>query len=223
MDDFSRFTWVRFLKGTSDTAKVCISLCLSLQREQGKNIVRIRSDHGKKFVNEELNNFYEEEGIHHEYSTPLTPQQNGVVERKNRTLREMARVMIHAKSLSLHFWAEAVNTACHIHNRITTRSGTTITLYKLWKGRKPNAKHFHVFGSTCYTLVDKEYHKKWDVKSEKRIFLDVAAKDYEQTYKRIDDDDELAPKVTMVPEIAAADVPIADTCVNNFEDDSKLT
>ena len=51
----------------------------------------------------------------------------------------------------------------------------------------------------------------------------MAAKDYEQTYKRIDDDDELAPKVTMVPEIAAADVPIADTCVNNFEDDSKLT
>ncbi|KAA0038999.1 envelope-like protein [Cucumis melo var. makuwa] len=91
VDDFSRFTWVRFLKGKSDTPKVCISLCLILQREKEVKIVRIRSDHGKEFKNEDLNNFYDFEGIHHEYSTPITPQQNGVVERKNRTLQEMAR------------------------------------------------------------------------------------------------------------------------------------
>ncbi|TYK22560.1 F5J5.1 [Cucumis melo var. makuwa] len=64
-------------------------------REKGVKIVRIRSDHGKEFKNEDLNNFCDFEGIHHEYSTPITPQQNGVVERKNRTLQEMARVMIH--------------------------------------------------------------------------------------------------------------------------------
>ena len=110
VDDFSRFT-IRFLKGKS----VYIILCLSLQREKGKNIVQMMSDHGKKFENEELNYFYEMEGIHYEYSAPLTPQQNGVVERKNRTLQEMAPVMIHAKSLSLHFFTEAVNTTCHIH------------------------------------------------------------------------------------------------------------
>ncbi|KAA0058404.1 gag-pol polyprotein [Cucumis melo var. makuwa] len=73
MDDFSHFTWIRFLRKKSDTAKVCISLCLSLQREQGKNIVQIRSDHGKEFENAELDNFCEAEGIHHEYSAPLTP------------------------------------------------------------------------------------------------------------------------------------------------------
>ncbi|KAA0059858.1 gag-pol polyprotein [Cucumis melo var. makuwa] len=157
----------------------------------------------------------------------------------------MARVMIHVKSLPLHFWAEAVNTACHIHNKITIRSGTTITLYELWKGRKLNVKYLHVFG-TCYTLADREYHRKWDVKSEKRIFLgysqnsrayrvfnnktivvmetiNVVVNDYEQTYKQTDDDDELVPKVTMVLEIVVVDVPIADTRVNNFEDDSKLT
>ncbi|TYK06552.1 F5J5.1 [Cucumis melo var. makuwa] len=71
VDDFSRFTWVRFLKGKSDTAKVCINLCLSLQHEQGKSIIRIRNDHGKEFENEELDNFCEVEGIHHEYSAPL--------------------------------------------------------------------------------------------------------------------------------------------------------
>ncbi|KAA0067336.1 gag-pol polyprotein [Cucumis melo var. makuwa] len=97
-------------------------------------------DHGKEFDIEDLNKFCQTEGIHHEFAAPITPQQNGVVERKNRMLQEMARVMIHAKNLPLNFWTEAVNTACHIHNRVTTRSGTTVTLYELWKGRKPNVK-----------------------------------------------------------------------------------
>ena len=79
--------------------------------------------------------------------------------------------MIHAKNLPLHFLAEAINTACHIHNRITTRSGTNVTLYELWKGRKPNVKYFHIFGSTCYILADREYHRKWDAKSEHGLFL----------------------------------------------------
>jgi len=78
---------------------------------------------------------------------PITPRKNGVVERKNRTLQESARVMLHAKHLPYRFWAEAMNTACHIHNRVTLRAGTTTTLYELWKGRKPTIKYFHVFGS----------------------------------------------------------------------------
>ncbi|TYK21969.1 putative gag-pol polyprotein [Cucumis melo var. makuwa] len=154
--------------------------------------------------------------------------------------------MIHVKSLPLHFWAEAVNIACHIHNIITTRSGTTVTLYELWKGRKPNVMYFHVFGSTCYILANREYHRKWDAKLEEGIFLgysqnrraykvfnnrttvvmetiNVVVNDYEQTYKRIDDDDEVAPKVTMVLEVAAADAPIANTSVNSFKDGSKST
>ena len=68
--------------------------------------------------------------------------------------------MIHAKSLPLQFWAEVVNTVCHIHNRNTTHSGTTVTLYELLKGTKPNVKYFHVFGSACYILADREYHRK---------------------------------------------------------------
>ncbi|KAA0037651.1 gag-pol polyprotein [Cucumis melo var. makuwa] len=66
VDDYSKFTRVRFLKGKSDTVKLCISLCLNLQREKGQKIIRIRSDYGKEFDNEDLNNFYQTEGIHHE-------------------------------------------------------------------------------------------------------------------------------------------------------------
>ncbi|KAA0059760.1 gag-pol polyprotein [Cucumis melo var. makuwa] len=110
-------------------------------------------------------------GIFHEFSAPLTPQQNGVVERRNRTLQEMARVMIHAKQLSIQFWAEALNTTCHIHNRVILRSRTTTTSYELWKGRKPNVKYFHIFGSTCFILSDRDHRRKWNSKSDRGIFL----------------------------------------------------
>jgi len=79
--------------------------------------------------------------------------------------------MFHDKHLPYRFWAEAMNTACHIHNRVTLRSGTTTTLYGLWKGRKPNVKYFHVFGSKCYILSDRDYRRKMDPKSAEGIFL----------------------------------------------------
>ena len=79
--------------------------------------------------------------------------------------------MIHAKKLPYHFWAEAMNTACYIHNRVTIRSGTSVTLYELWKGRKPTVKYFHVFGSKCYILADREQRRKMDPKSDEGIFL----------------------------------------------------
>jgi len=58
-----------------------------------------------------------------------------------------------------------MNIACHVHNRVTLRAGTTTTLYELWKGRKPTMKYFHVFGSKCYILEDRDYRRKMDPKS----------------------------------------------------------
>ncbi|KAI5426708.1 hypothetical protein KIW84_032223 [Lathyrus oleraceus] len=110
-------------------------------------------------------------GIDHEFSSSITPQQNGAVVRKNRTLQESARVMLHAKHLPYHFWAEAMNISCYIHNRVTLRIGTPTTLYELWKGRKPIVKYFHVFGSKCYILADREQIRKMDPKSDEGIFL----------------------------------------------------
>ena len=138
---------------------------MKLQHEQGKNIIHIRIDHGKEFENVEFNKFYDEEGIHHEYFAHLIPQQNGVVERKNKTLQEMARVMLHAKKIVLHFLLEALNTARHIHNRITTRSGITITLYELLKGRKPNVKYFMFWGYLLLMGKTTEKHAAEDIGS----------------------------------------------------------
>ena len=97
--------------------------------------------------------------------------QNGVVERKDKTHQEPARVMLNAKHLPYHFWAKAMNTTCHIHNMFTLRTGTTTTLYELWKGRKHTVKYFHVFGSKCYILSDRDYKRKMDPKSDEAIFL----------------------------------------------------
>ncbi|KAA0053605.1 gag-pol polyprotein [Cucumis melo var. makuwa] len=93
VDDYSRYTWDCFLKGKTYTVEICKNLCLKLQREKGKKITRIQSDHGKEFDNESFNSFCLLEGIHHEFSAPITPQQNGLVERKNRTLQEMTHVI----------------------------------------------------------------------------------------------------------------------------------
>ena len=146
-------------------------MCHKIQREKDYGIVRIRSDHGKEFENSKFEEFCTSDRISHEYSSPITPQQKGVVERKNRTIQECARVMLHAKKLPLYFWAEAMNTACYIHNRVTIRSGTSVTLYELWKGRKPSVKYLYVFGSKCYILAYRESRRKLDAKSDEGIFL----------------------------------------------------
>ncbi|XP_045792093.1 uncharacterized protein LOC123886861 [Trifolium pratense] len=174
VDDFSRYTWINFSREKSETFDVFKDLCAQLQREKDNVVLRIRSDHGKEFENSKFSDFCASEGIVHEFSSPITPQQNGVAERKNRTLKESARVMLHAKKLPYMFWAEAMSTACYIHNRVTLRANTTTTLYELWKGKKPTVKHFHVFGSKCYILTDREPRKKLDPKSEEGIFLGYA-------------------------------------------------
>ena len=87
-DDFSRFTWVKFIREKLDNVDVLKELCTQLQREKGFGIVRIKSDHGTEFENAKFNEYCSDEGIKDEFSSPITPQQNGVVERKNMTLQE---------------------------------------------------------------------------------------------------------------------------------------
>ncbi|XP_057785954.1 uncharacterized protein LOC131003485 [Salvia miltiorrhiza] len=111
VDDFSRFTWVLFLKDKSEAFEKFKTLCLKLEKDKEVYVKRIKSDHGREFENSEFDKFREEKGITHEYSAPKTPHQNGVVERKNRTLQDMVRTMMKAKNIATNFWAEAMNTA----------------------------------------------------------------------------------------------------------------
>ncbi|XP_013632638.1 PREDICTED: uncharacterized protein LOC106338144 [Brassica oleracea var. oleracea] len=108
----SRYTWVDFLRNKSDALESFRILALQLKQDKG-GIIQIKSDHGGEFQNEQFDKFCHSQGIRHQYAAPRTPQQNGVVERKNRTLQEMARAMLCGNSVPSGFWAEAINTACY--------------------------------------------------------------------------------------------------------------
>jgi hypothetical protein len=131
VDDFSRYTWVIPLQKKSDAFDAAQHLFKKIQIEQNCQIIRIRSDHGREFENTKFEEFCLSYGIKWEFSSPITLQQNGVVERKNRVIQEMARVMIHSKNLVQHFWGEAVNIAFHIINRVYLRPETNKTLYEI--------------------------------------------------------------------------------------------
>ena len=118
VDDFSRYTWVEFFREKLEACEKLETLCKRLQNEKGVPIVKIRRDHGKEFENVRFESFCEKNGIKREFSAPKTPRQNGVVERKNRVIQEMARVMLLNKQIPQRFWRETMNTSCHIGNRI---------------------------------------------------------------------------------------------------------
>ena len=103
VDDFSRYTWVLFLAHKNGVFHEFSKLCRKIQNEKGFTISCIRSDHGREFVNVEFESFCDEQGIEHTFSTLRTPQKNGVVERKNRTLQEIERTILHENNLPNYF------------------------------------------------------------------------------------------------------------------------
>jgi hypothetical protein len=110
-------------------------------------------------------------GIKRQLSIARTPQQNGVVERKNRTLQEMDRTMLMDSKLIDIFWTHAVHTTVHIQNRVMLRNNTDKTPYELWKGRPANVKHFRIFGSKCYIKREDGRMGKFDSRVDKGVLV----------------------------------------------------
>ncbi|CAH9088992.1 unnamed protein product [Cuscuta europaea] len=172
VDDYSRYTWTIFLKKKNETEKKLPELMKLIQNEKSLSIQKIRSDRGTEFLNSIIIQYCEENGIHHQTSAARTPQQNGVAERRNRTLKEDGRTILESVGLPKRFWAEAINTVCYTQNRSLIHKTHKKTSYELWKERKPNVSHFHVFGSKCFILNNgKDYLKPFDPKSDEGIFL----------------------------------------------------
>jgi hypothetical protein len=141
------------------------------QNEFGLRIKKIRSDNGTEFENSQIECFLEDEGIKHEFSSPYTPQQNGVVERKNITLLDMARTMLDEYKTSDWFWAEAINTACYAINRLYLHQILKKTSYELLTSKKPNVSYFRVFGSKCFILVKRGRKSKFAPKAIEGFLL----------------------------------------------------
>ena len=135
----------------------------------------IRSDNDSEFKNYTLNDFLSDEGIRHQYSAAYTPQQNGVAERKNRTLMDMARTMLAEHKSPYNFWAEAISTACHSANRLYLHKLLNKTPYEILTGNKPNISYFKVFGCKCFYLIKGLRLSKFDSKALEGIFVGYGA------------------------------------------------
>nr|GEX62132.1 retrovirus-related Pol polyprotein from transposon TNT 1-94 [Tanacetum cinerariifolium] len=132
---------------------------------------RVRTDNGTEFKNKTLAKFFDEVGITQQFSAARTPQQNGVVERRNRTLVEAARTMLTFANLPSFLWAEAIVTACFTQNCSIIHKCFDKTPYELINKRKPNIKFFCVFGCRCYLLNDYEDVGKLKAKRDIRVFV----------------------------------------------------
>ncbi|KAF1318635.1 Integrase catalytic core protein, partial [Globisporangium splendens] len=170
VDDYSRHVSVYFMKKKSEALDKFKIFKSELENLTDCKIKRLRSDNGGEYTSKRFVDYLVGFGIKHEKTVPYTPQQNGMAERMNRTLVEMARCMLYHESVDKKWWAEAVNTAAWIINRIPN-SVNTKTPHELIYGRRPNMKNLKVFGALGYAHIPKEKRKKLDAKAFKCRFL----------------------------------------------------
>ncbi|KAJ9547073.1 hypothetical protein OSB04_019616 [Centaurea solstitialis] len=164
VDDFSRYTWANL--------KVKVT----------------RSDNGTKFKNSDIKSFCDEKGIDKQYSAPRTPQHDGVAERRNRTLIEAARSLLAYPKLPITIWAEAVNTACYVQNRVMIVKSQWKTLYEIFKKKKAFIGFFKPFGCFCTILNTKSHLGKFESRSEEG-FLCKGYKVFNSTSRIIEERD----------------------------------
>ncbi|GJR18086.1 retrovirus-related pol polyprotein from transposon TNT 1-94 [Tanacetum coccineum] len=171
VDDYSRYTWVYFLRSKDETPEIIKKFIAQAQLNYKAKVCKIRTDNGTEFKNTTLKAHYEKLGIMQQFSIARTPQQNGVVERRNRTLVEAARTMLIFSRLPEFLWAEAVATTCFTQNRSIIHTRYNKTPYELLRGRKPNIAYFHVFGSLCYPTNDRDDLGKMKPKADIGVFI----------------------------------------------------
>ncbi|GJY01972.1 putative ribonuclease H-like domain-containing protein [Tanacetum coccineum] len=170
-DDYSKFTWVFFLASKNETSGIFKSFITEIENLVDKKVKIIRSDNGTEFKKKVMSEFCEKKGIKREFSIARTPQQNGVAERRNRTLIEAAKTMLADSKLPTIFWAEAVNTACYVQNRVLVVKPYNKTPYELFRGRTPALGFMRPFGCHATILNTLDYLGKFDGKSDEGFFV----------------------------------------------------
>lgn len=174
IDDFSRKGWVYFLIKKSEAFDMFKIFKTKVEKETGLVIKSLRSDRGGEFTSNEFNYYCESMGIKRQLTTAYTPQQNGVAERRNRTLLNMVRCLLFEKNMPKWFWAEAANWACHILNRCATSTLIDMVPEEVWSGIKPNINHFKIFESIGFVHIPSQLRSKLEERSHKCIFLGIS-------------------------------------------------
>lgn len=141
-----------------------------VETKTGFKIKCLRSNHSGEFISSEFNNFCDKHGIRRQFSALKTPQQNRVVERKNRSILDVSRKMMMEANLPHIYWREAVRTMVYTFNKVHIKGETGKTPYELWFGNTPIVKYFKIFGSKCYIKRDDNIGK-FNPRSDEGIFL----------------------------------------------------
>ncbi|XXG89956.1 hypothetical protein AAC387_Pa12g1836 [Persea americana] len=171
IDDFSRKLWVFFIKEKSAAFTTFKNFKARVEVESGCKIKTLRSDRGGEYTSKEFQEYCRQWGIRHQFTTAYTPQQNGIAERKNRTILDMTRIMLKEKGLPKEYWAEAAACIAYLLNRCPTKSVRNKTPQEAWSGHKPSLAHLKIFGCVAYAQVPEAKRKKLDDRGEKCIFI----------------------------------------------------
>jgi transposase InsO family protein len=171
VDDFFCKCWIFFMQKKDQTFSKFYEFKELVEKELGKQVKALRIDNGGEYISNEFKYFYSKEGIQREIIVPHNPQQNGVAERKNKTIVGAPRVMLHDHGLPMHLWVEACNTLVSMHNLCPHRVLGMSTPEEAFTGKKPDVSHFKIFGSSFYVHVTKNARKKLESIAEVRIFV----------------------------------------------------
>jgi hypothetical protein len=149
-----------------------------------RKIKILRSDNGGEYTSKEFVNFCRDVGIKRELTTPYNPQQNGVVERKNRTIMEVVKTMIHDQDLPMCLWAEAAMAVVYVQNRLSHSALGFKTPEEMFTRKKPEVGHLKIFGCPVFIHIPKEKRNKMEPSGKKGIFVGYCevSKPSESTY-----------------------------------------
>ena len=171
IDDFSRKLWIYLIKRKDEVFEVFKQFKSMVERQCGKKLKTLKTGGGGEFTSGEFMSYCNDEGIIREVVPPYTPQQNGIAERKNRTIMNMVRTMLKGKNLPKELWGEAVSTAAYLLNRCPTKKLEKITPEEVWSGFKPSLSHLRVFGSVAFRHIPGQLRRKLDDKGEKLLLV----------------------------------------------------
>jgi hypothetical protein len=146
------------------------------KKESGKQVKALRRNNGGEYISNEFKDFYSKEGIQRELIAPHNPQQNGVAERKNRTIVGAARVMLNDQGLPMHLWEESCNIVVYLQNHFSHRVLGMSTPEEDFTGKKLDVSHFNIFASSVYVHVTKGTRKKLELTVEVGIFVGYTKK-----------------------------------------------
>lgn len=171
VDDYSRKMWVYFLKNKDEALNAFKKFLALVETGSERKVKVFRTDRGGEFSSNEFKNFCEEVGIKRHYTAPYTPQQNGVVERRNRTVVEMGRSCLKEMNMPSIMWGEAIRHSVYLLNRLPTRALSGKTPYEVWTGNKPHVGHIRVFGCLSHMKIPSCQTSKLDDRSRQVINL----------------------------------------------------